>query len=175
VSRERAFELPDSRANKWAIQITEEPPRNSAAALLQGDPSPRMTHESKGRPRPILSNITPELDSTYMLGVLVPVVSRCHQAERGSVVDRQRLTVQTVRQQDGLGQQVRERQARGVAVLTSKNHEQDVALRTSSGDDDSFVEVREPKAAPSERTPGPRRDAVEVGCLVDAGQIAKLV
>jgi hypothetical protein len=123
VSLERALELPDSRANQWAIQITKKPTRNSSATLLQGNPSPRMVHESKWRRSSILAIITPELNSAYVLGVLEPIVSRCHQAERGPVLDRQRLTVQAVGQQHGVGQQVREWQAGGVAVLTSKNHE----------------------------------------------------
>src|SRR5256885_6821973 len=130
---ERAPEQPDSRANHRAIQITKQPARNASATLLQDHSSPRMVHESTGCRWSKVSTITPELNGARMLGVLVPIVSRCHKAERGPVLDRQRLTIQAVGQQHGVGQKVRERQARAVAVLTSKNHERAVLLRTSSG------------------------------------------
>ena len=91
------------------------------------------------------------------------------------MLDRQRLTVQAVGQEHGVGQQIRERQARSVAVSTSKNHKCGSQLRTSPGNNDSFEEIGKPPTAPSERAPGPRRDAVEVGYLVNAGKIANLV
>lgn len=85
--------------------------------------------------------VTPEFDSAYMLRILVPIVSRRHQPERGPMLNRQRFTVQAVGQEHGVAQQVCERQARRVAVLTSKNHKCGIQLRTGPGDNDSFEEI----------------------------------
>ncbi len=59
--------------------------------------------------------------------------------------------------------------------MTAKDDKGRVSLRTGSRNDDPFVEIRESKAGPPERTPRPRGDAVEVSFLVDAGKIAKLI
>jgi len=88
VAVKLASELPDPRADQWAIQIAKKPTWNASAALLQSDASPRMIHESKGSGS-IVPIIMPELDAVHMLGALVPVVRRGHEAQWGPVLDLQ--------------------------------------------------------------------------------------
>jgi hypothetical protein len=99
-----------------------------------------MIHESKCG-WAIVPIIQPKLDAAEVLGVLVTVVRRRDQSQWRPVIDRQRPSVQCVREKNVVGQEIVERQAGAIAVLAPENDETGITARARMRQNDLLEEI----------------------------------
>jgi hypothetical protein len=92
------------------------------------------------------------------------------QSQRRAVIDRQRLAVQSVGQQDLRREQVFERQRAARAVLAAQCHQRRSRIGARLRRDHPRIEVGESHAFPAQAAHAPRRDAMEVAGLHRARQ-----
>src|SRR5437868_260591 len=89
------------------------------------------------------------------------------------MLDRKRLSIQTIYKQYVLGKEIRQGQSRFVSILATEDDNVRLRRLADQGFNLTAIEVGKTNAAPSQVAPRPSCHAMEIGGAFDAGEPGK--
>lgn len=151
-----------------SVRVAQEPTGKPPTPFFKRNARARMIKEGKWTAFDYRHG-RPELKHGQVLHRLVAVVPRCYQSQRGTMLNRQRLGIEFIGQENIVSHKVLQQKAGSIAILPAQHNAYDGGGGNRQRRNSLSKELGKSDSAPHETEVRPRGNAMEVRLQGRAG------